>query len=112
MTTPKRKGILLFNFRNHTFSAFYVFQRYDVDPATGGLIVQKDFDLGPDYQLETYWERRFTPLTISRISRVVAIKDGDLTAPAKAASPLEKLSAAERDKIRQAYFEQLIKRLP
>ena len=108
----ERKGILLFNFRNHTFSAFYVFQRYDVDPATGGLIVQKDFDLGPDYQLETYWERRFTPLTISRISRVVAIKDGDLTAPAKAASPLEKLSAAERDKIRQAYFEQLIKRLP
>lgn len=108
----ERKGVMLFNFRNRTFSAFYVFQRYDVEPATGRLVVQKDFDLGPDYQLETYWERRFTPLTVSRISRVVAIKEGGLTAPARVASPLEKLSAAERDKIRQAYFEQLIKRLP
>jgi hypothetical protein len=108
----ERKGIMLFNFRNHTFSAFYVFQRYDVDPATGRLIVQKDFDLGPDYQLETCWERRFTPLTVSRISRVVAIKDGELTPPAGTPSPLAKLSAAEREKIRQAYFEQLIKRLP
>jgi hypothetical protein len=106
------KGIMIFNFRNHTFSAFYVFQRYDVDPATGRLVVQKDFDLGPDYQLETYWERRFTPLTISRISRVVAIKDGELAVPARAASPLDKLTPAEREKIRQAYFEQLIKRLP
>jgi len=107
-----RKGIMLFNFRNRTFSAFYVFQRYDVDPSTGRLVVQKEYDLGPDYQLATFWERRFTPLTISRISRVVAIKDGDLTAPAKLASPLEKLSAAEREKIRQAYFENMIKRLP
>ena len=89
-----------------------VFQRYDVDPSTGRLIVQKEFDLGPDYQLETYWERRFTPLTVSRISRLVGIKEGDLTAPAKAASPLDKLSAAEREKIRQAYFENMIKRLP
>ena len=103
---------MLFNFRNRTFSAFYVFQRYDVDPSTGRLVVQKEYDLGPDYQLATFWERRFTPLTISRISRVVAIKDGDLTAPAKLASPLEKLSAAEREKIRQAYFENMIKRLP
>ncbi len=115
-TTPqqslKHKDIVIFNFRNHTFSALYVFQRYDVEPATGRLIVQKDYDLGPDFQLETYWERRFTPLTISRISRVVAIKDGVLTAPVKAASPLAKLTTAEREKIRQAYFEQLIKRLP
>lgn len=108
----EHKGIMIFNFRNHTFSAFYVFQRYDVDPATGRLIVQKDFDLGPDYQLETCWERRFTPLTVSRISRVVAIKDGELTPPAGTPSPLAKLSTAEREKIRQAYFEQLIKRLP
>lgn len=108
----QHKDIMLFNFRNRTFSAFYVFQRYDVDPSTGRLIVQKEFDLGPDYQLETYWERRFTPLTVSRISRLVGIKEGDLTAPAKAASPLDKLSAAEREKIRQAYFENMIKRLP
>ncbi len=108
----ERKGIMLFNFRNHTFSAIYVFQRFDVDPATGRLVVQKEYDLGPDYQLEPYWERRFTPMLISRISRVVAIKDGELTAPAQAASPLAKLTAAEREKIRQDYFERLIKRLP
>jgi len=108
----EHKDIMLFNFRNHTFSAFYVFQRYDVDPATGRLIVQKEYDLGPDYELAPYWERRFTPLTVSRISRVVAIKDGELTAPAKTPAPLEKLSAARREKIRQDYFERLIKRLP
>lgn len=108
------KDIMLFNFRNRTFAAFYVFQRYDVDTSTGRLIVQKEYDLGPDYELETYWERRFTytPLTVSRISRVVAIRDGALTAPAKTASPLDKLSAAEREKIRQSYFENMIKRLP
>jgi hypothetical protein len=108
----EHKDIMLFNFHNRTFAAFYVFQRYEVDPPTGRLIVQKEYDLGPDYQLETYWERRFTPLTVSRISRVVSIRDGALTAPAKAVSPLDKLSAAERDKIRQAYFENMIKRLP
>ena len=107
-----RKNIIIFNLHNRTFSAIYVFQRYDVDPPTGRLVVQKEYDLGPDYHLESYWERRFTPLTVSRISRVVAIKDGELTPPAKATSPLEKLSAAQRDKVRQEYFEQLIKRLP
>ena len=110
--TLERKGIIVFNFRNRTFTAFYVFQRFTVDPDTGRLLVQKEYDLGPDFQLEPYWERRFTPMTVSRISRVVAIKDGDLTPPTPAAAPLGKLSTAEREKIRQAYFEQLIKRLP
>jgi len=110
--TLEHKGITVFNFRNHTFSAFYVFQRFDVDPATGRLVVQKEYDLGPDFQLEQYWERRFTPLTVSRISRVIAIKDGELTAPASKPSPLANLSAAEREKIRQEYFNHLIKRLP
>lgn len=107
-----RKGIILFNFRNHTFTAIYVFQRYDVDPATGRLTVQKEYDLGPDYQLESYWERRFTPLTVSRISRVTAIKDGETTPPVTAPTPMDKLSPAQREKARQDYFEQLIKRLP
>ncbi|HWA27707.1 MAG TPA: glycosyltransferase family 39 protein [Lacunisphaera sp.] len=107
-----RKDLILFNFQNRTFSAFYVFQRLTVDAATGALSVQKDYDLGPDFQLEPYWERRFTPLTVSRISRLVAIKGGELTPPSPAAPSLEKMSAAEREKARQAFFEQLIKRLP
>jgi hypothetical protein len=107
-----KKGIILFNFQNHTFTAIYTFQRYQVDPATGRLTVQPEYDLGPDYQLETYWERRFTPLTVSRISRVTAIKDGDTTPPAAVPSAMDRLSPADREKVRQAYFEQLIKRLP
>ncbi len=106
------KGIILFNFRNRTFTAFYVFQRYAVEPAGGRLSVQPEYDLGPDYQLETVWERRFTPLTVSRISRIVSIKDGETTLPQKAPSPVVELTPAEREKIRQEYFEQLIKRLP
>ncbi|HEX2860698.1 MAG TPA: hypothetical protein VHN79_03620, partial [Lacunisphaera sp.] len=108
-----RKGIILFNLRNRIFSDFYVFQRYQVDPADGRLSVQAEYDLGPDYQLESYWERRFTPLTVSRISRVTGIKDGETTPPApRAPAAADKLTPAERERIRQEYFEQLIKRLP
>ena len=106
------KDVIIFNYQNRTFGAFYVFQRYDVDPATGKVTVQKDDDLGPDFELETYWERRFTPLTVSRISRLVAIKPGPTTPPPRVASPLEKMSPAARDKVRQQYFEQMVKRLP
>ena len=108
----EHKDKIIFNFQNHTFSAFYVFQRYDVEPATGRLVVQKDDDLGPDYELKVEWERRFTPLTVSRISRVVSIKAGATTAPKREAAPLEKMSPAERDKVRQEYFDQMVKRLP
>ncbi len=108
----QHKERILFNFRNHTFTHFYVFQRYNVDPDTGRLIVQKDDDLGPDYELATVWERRFTPLTVSRISRIVAIKDGPTTPPLRAAAPLEKLTPEQRDKVRQEYFDNMVKRLP
>ncbi len=115
--TPMRQALehkdkIIFNFQNHTFGAFYVFQRYDVDPSDGRQIVQKEDDLGPDYKLETVWERRFTPLTVSRISRVVSIKPGETTPPLAQAAPLAKLSPAEREKIRQAYFERMVQRLP
>ncbi|MEN9401429.1 MAG: hypothetical protein RL091_132 [Verrucomicrobiota bacterium] len=107
-----RKGVIQFNFRNHTFTAIYVFQRYTVDPSTGAMTVQKEYDLGPDYQLEPVVERRFTPLTVSRISRVTAIADGPTTLPVTAPAPMAKLTPVEREKARQEYFEQLIKRLP
>ncbi len=106
------KDKLIFNFQNRTFGAFYVFQRYDVDPGTGRVIVQKDDDLGPDFELKTYWERRFTPLTVSRISRVVSIKGGSTTPPKREAAPLEKLSPQQRDKVRQDYFDQMVRQLP
>lgn len=106
------KGIILFNFRNRTFTAFYAFQRYAVDPGTGRLNVQPEYDLGPDYELETVWERRFTPLTVSRISRIVSIREGETTLPIQVPAPVAEMTPEEREKVRQEYFQQLIKRLP
>lgn len=107
-----QKSNIIFNLRNHIFSAIYVFQRLSVDPDTGRETVQGDDDLGPDYQLETVWERRFTPLTVSRISRVVSIREGPTTAPVRTPPPFEKIPPDEREKIRQAYMDNFIKRLP
>lgn len=106
------KEMILFNFRNRTFTALYVFQRFDVDPVTGRLTVQAADDLGPDYRLETYWERRFTPLTVSRISRVVKIEEGATARPVPAIPRMEDLSPQERERTRKEYFENLVKRLP
>lgn len=100
-----------YHLRNHSFSAIYVFQRLEVDDKTGRFTVQHDDELSADYQLETVWERRFTPLRVSRISRVVAIKEGP-AAPRPPPPPIEKLSPAEQEKIRQQYFQQFIQRLP
>jgi hypothetical protein len=106
------KGAILFNFRNHVFSSIYVFQRLDVDPATGSTTVQKEDRLGADYRLETVWERRFTPLTVSRISRVTAI-DEQAPPPLPAESPvLSKMTPAEQERVRQEYLDNFIKRLP
>ena len=107
----KEKGNIIFNFRNRIFSAIYVFQRLSVDPSSGHTVVQEGDDMEPDFQLETVWERRFTPLTVSRISRVVSIREGPVTAPPRP-PPIEKLTTEEREKIRQAYLDNFIKRLP
>jgi hypothetical protein len=108
-----RKDVILFNQRNHIFSEIYVFQRLLVDPATGNLSLEADEDLGPAYHLEPVIEQRFTPFTVSRISRVVSIDDGAApAAPAPAAAPAAKLSTEEREKVRQEYMKEFIKQLP
>jgi len=83
-----------------------------VDAATGHLNLPREDDLGPDYHLETVWERRFTPLTVSRISRVLAIDDGPPHLPPAVVSTPVKRSAAEAEKIRQEYLNNFIKHLP
>jgi hypothetical protein len=105
------KDNIIFNLRNRIFTAIYVFQRYTVDPATNRLTLPAEDELGPDYQLETVWERRFTPLTVSRISRVLSVRDGVTTRPvppklAPAQTP------AEMEKAREQYLQTFIKRLP
>ncbi len=107
-----QKGNIIFNLRNRIFSAIYVFQRFAVEPETGRMVPQADDDLGPDYQLETVWERRFTPLTVSRISRVVSIREGPSIPPPRPAPRLEEMNPAEREKVRQEYLDHFIKRLP
>lgn len=108
----EHKENLVYHLRNHSFTAVYAFQRYDVDPADGRLILPAEDDLGADYQLETVWERRFTPLTVSRISRVLTIREGPTARPVAAPAPLERLTPAEQEKVRDQYLERFIKRLP
>jgi hypothetical protein len=110
--TVDNKGNLLFNFRNRIFSTFYVFQRLDVDPETGATTVQKEDRLGADYRLETVWERRFTPLTVSRISRITAIDEQPPPSLDDSAPAALRLPPAELEKIRQEYLDHFIQRLP
>ena len=114
--TPMKQALdhkenIIFNLQNRIFSHIYAFQRLNIDPVTGRAAVQLEDDLGPDYQLETVWERRFTPLTVSRISRVVSIRQGPTTAP-RPVPAVEKLSPAELEKIRLQYYDQFVKKLP
>jgi len=76
------------------------------------VVVQQADDLGSAYTLEVVAEKRFAPLRLSRISRVTAVNPTG--APALPAEPtsMEKLTPAEREKIRQEYFDHFIKNLP
>jgi len=108
-----RKEAIDFLLRNRSFSAIYVFQRLEIDPVTHAAKLEKDEDLGPDFTLETVEERRLKPLSITRLSRVVAVKDGPVApAEAREAEEFAKLTPAEREKLRAKYFENWLKRLP
>ena len=108
-----QKGNIIFNFRNRIFSAIYVFQRLSIESDSGRLSVPAEDDPGPDYQLETVWERRFTPLTVSRISRVVSIREGPTARPRPVVPEVVgKRTPEELEKIRARFFEEFIKKLP
>lgn len=98
--------------RNHVFSAIYVFQSFRANEQTGALTIEPDDDLGPNYRLETVWQRRFTPVRVSRISRVVSIAPGPTEKPPPPARPLAELSREAREKVRQQYLDTFIKKLP
>jgi hypothetical protein len=99
--------------RNHAFSDVLVFQRYNVDAATGRLTLREGDDLGPDFVLETVREERLQTLTLSRISRLKEIRKGSavLTAPDSAKHVVPK-DRAEIEKLRRAYLENFVKMLP
>ena len=110
----RRRDAIVFHLRNRTFSGSYVFQRYTIDPATGGMTLREGDDLGPDFVLEPVREERLQTLTLTRISRVKEVRRGpvSLTAPATGKLPVVPKDRAEREQVRKAYLENFIKQLP
>ncbi len=107
-----RPELIEFNLRNHSFAAIYAFQRFDVEAETGRMVLHKEDDLGPAYKLETVVEKRFAPLKLSRISRVVAVTPATPVPVPPPAVPLQKRTPAEMEKLRLEYLNTFIKNLP
>jgi hypothetical protein len=109
----KRRDDIAFHMRNRTFSAVYVFQRFNIDPETGAMTVRPGDDPGPAFVLEPVMEERMQLLTLDRISRVKEIKSGETTISAPESRLYEvPKSRAEIDRLRQAYIENFVRQLP
>jgi hypothetical protein len=110
----RRRDALAWNMRNRTFSAYYVFQRYNIDPASGAMTLREGDDLGPNFVLEPVREERLQTLTLTRISRIKEVREGkvSLTAPERGKPPVVPKSREEIEKLRKAYLENFIKQLP
>jgi hypothetical protein len=112
-TGPRRKD-MVFLMRNRAFSDVYVFQRYNINPATSKMTLREGDDLGPDFVLETVREERLQLLTLSRLSRVKEIRDGSgavVSQPDPATHAVPK-DPAEVEKLRRVYLENFVKMLP
>lgn len=113
-----RETSLVYLLRNDAFSAIYVLQHYKIDPSTGARTLEAADDLGPDFELEPVWERHIQTLFIGRISRVVAIREGDkvVAKAGWAISPEHPSSAtrsdAEMDAAKKAFVDNWLKQLP
>jgi hypothetical protein len=108
----KRRESLIFFRRNHVFSDMYVFQRFTIDAATGKKTLRDGDDLGLGFKLEPVREESLELLTLSRISRIVDIMDGDKVLTAPEPDHTVPKSRDEIEKERQAYFENYLKQLP
>jgi len=110
-----RKEALVYHLRNHSFREMYVVQQIKVNDRTGERSVERFDDLGPDFELETVWERRVQTLLFARISRIKAIKEKGVTqAEAGVMVPVlqETRNRAELDEARALYMENWLKQLP
>ncbi len=108
-----RRAAIVFLMRNRAFADIFVFQRFNIDPDTGGKTLRDGDDLGPDFVLEPFREERLQNLTLTRLSRLKEIKDGavSLTAPDAVTHVVAK-DRTEIEKARQAYLENFVKMLP
>lgn len=115
-STPTKRAVeepdlLHFNWRNRIFTNIYVFQRLNVDAATGEFLMPEEYDVGSAYSLEPVWERRFTPFTLSRISRVTEVRPGpSLVTPE--VPVIDSMTPEEREAARDAFFKAFIEQLP
>jgi hypothetical protein len=69
----ERAEEMAFHLREKTYREVLVFQRIEIDPATHAERLHERSLIGPEFVLETVEERRFKPLTISRLSRLVSV---------------------------------------
>jgi hypothetical protein len=109
----KRVKDIAFHLRNRTFSNVYVFQRFNIDAETGEKRLRDGDDLGPAFVLEPVVEQRLQLLTLTRISRVTEIREGEvpISAP-EVIKPASQKSRAEIEKARQLFLESYMKQLP
>jgi hypothetical protein len=108
----QRRTDLAFFMRTHTFSNIYVFQRYLIDADTGKMTLREGDDLGPDFVLEPVRAERLLTLTQTRISRLVAIRDGKDVITKQEPDIVVPNDKALIDKERGLYLENFLKRLP
>ena len=99
--------------RNKTFSDIYVFQRFEIDEATGKMTLREGDDLGPNFVLEPVREERMKILTLSRLSRVKEIRLGKEVVTGRDTElhdvPKDR---AEIERLRREYLEHYVKQLP
>lgn len=109
----KRQVDIAFFMRNHAFSGVYVFQRFTIDPDSGRMTLREGDDLGPAFVLEPVVEERLQLLTLTRISRVVEIKSGDvsISTPDPATHVVPK-NRAEIERARKLYLDSFMKQMP
>jgi hypothetical protein len=109
----KNRDRIVWNMKNRTFSDIFVFQRFNIDAETGRMTLRDGDDLGPAFVLETVREERLQTLTLSRLSRLKEVLDGNVSlTPAMPADKAVPNSRAEIEKLRHDYLENFVKMLP
>ena len=110
-----KEGIA-FHLRNRSFAEIYVFQSFLFDEATGIETVYDEDRLSPAFELAPVAQRRLAIGHVARISRVIAIREGDnvVAQPAwpAATRPVVNLPADQSEAARQAYLNNWLKQLP
>lgn len=110
-----RKDGLAYHLRNRSFAAMYVFQRFNVDQATGALTVDPADDIGGDFELEPVVQRRVATLHLARISRILAIREKGAVVARDGVAPVASgptLTKEDLEKAKAQYLEKWIKELP